>query len=1077
MCPRMKLLKSLSYICGRRGAGRLVFFILAVYLIVPTRAFSVPTDLQPALMKFFTKAIMPVIGDKRANMKYKVYSQGDQLLLLIEGVHQGLPLSRYIIRFGSEDQTFAIPKLELVTKQLPNRQAYAQLTGELTLSAKQVLASPALEEETKLARLLLRADPLLLPQLNIPGAPKPATVTLTDPQQTLLSEVQTSIQQQRADGKAPRALIFLPTGIGKTVLAALTTKDQNSQQIFFVVENKEVLRDATEKFIQLLNISREDTAILNGDFEGNKIAALKSKKVVAITRTGLFNALSHFAEHLDQRHTPATFIFDEAQHLGRKDGQFDKIIAAIEQHLKTEDLILGLSATPWHVETDFVRRFFSPNIFSMFLNDQEREQVLQNKNLVQLSMTMVLRAMSAGYINPIFAFDEITTVPDLKDISVRALLKRDEMTLGKMTTDEAVDYLTKQISVHQPLIVKMLHEIMASVDRSEEHTYYWNRGLIFVPSIAHANVYSFMLNRLRKNNPSFRVEFEAYHSKLDPEEADQVMDWFKDEEVRGYKKQHKYLIVVRSAGEGFDFPAINHLITAKPYNKEDQIGVRELLQNLGRATRLAPFKTQLRVTDFTGDMRRLFADLDSNLLRSFPALDTVLKSPAPSIETEIVLTTQAPQTEELVTETVDVAKLVAAPKIPVVKEKTVVAEKQSAPEAPKPQPIDVPGYIQAELEAQGAASPFDFMIRNISKFKLEGYLDNEKRLAHLRTQMSENLALFFVNYIRSVSGSREYGHHYTWQVYYKQLEALAKLRYPGTRFSYLFQTERALDEAEFKQFESPFDREQFIKNVGLDTFLATYRAKQTNRERENAYLNAPMSNKLFIPATIVRHVELVEKFVEKELLSIFDKSTFTKIDLIQLPLQEWPERWRSETRRMTREPNILSNRTQEAANLAGIRNLQDFLIQYYNQDFADSLAKDYWKLVEQRSPLMNVNAQLYSHQTQRRPSEFFLSYGGNKESNRAAIFISLAILAKNVNAGVDLKTIEFDGIYFLVSELIARSRMLGIHSYLTTKQVEQLSQMTSNGCEIILAPREHVVKKEKLRRTKPEPYLRPDRFI
>ena len=1012
---------------------RSVFFILAVYMLAPSISWTAPADLQPALTKFFLKAFTPVVGDKKTNMKYKVFAQDDQLLLVIEGQHQGISLSRYTIRFTKEAVPFAIPKLQMVTKQLKNNKPYAQLTGELTLSAKKVLDSADLKEEKNLTRLLLRADPLLLPQLNAPGLPAPTKVSLTDPQQTLLTEVQTSIQKQRAEGKPPRALIYLPTGIGKTVLAALTTKDQSAQQIFFVVENKEVLREATDKFIQLLGIPREDTAILTGDYDGNKIAALKNKKVVSITRTGLFNALDRFAEHLDVRHTPATFIFDEAQHLGRKDGQFDKIISAIEQHIKPEDLILGLSATPWHVETDFVRRFFSPYIFSMFLTAEEREQVLQNKDLVQLSMTMVLRAMSLGYINPIFAFDEITTVPDLKETSVRALLKRDEMALSKMTVDEATEHLKKQISVHQPLLLKMLHEIVASVDRSEEHTYYWNRGLIFVPSIAHANVYAYMLNRLRSYAPNIRMEFEAYHSKLDRDEADKVMDWFKDEQVRGDKYRHKYLIVVKSAGEGFDFPAINHLITAKPYNKEDQIGVRELLQNLGRATRLAPFKTQLRVTDFTGDMRRLFAELDPNLIRTFPALESTLKSPAPAIvETEVVITQGAPKIEDLVTETVDVSTQVVAPSAP----------KNSAARTLPATPPKIQNIYDVS-EAMPGNEFFDWIVANSETlnrhvFAPKDELANALRVNLPKTSDAEQLSADFLKIDAYYFNSNKFA-------------ALTNLRFlhflrkkDGAKYLFGFD---ALSDKHFEEIHSTFTKQEF------DFFAADKTPPHMDPFQYTRH------NHYHVPGKFSQNQQVYDEYYESLVASIEQNPT-SKLEWLKKPIAAWPEAMRVNSQTLNRSENTPTKSTQVAMDTARVYSVADFLIKYYNEDFVKELESHWTMLAQSDSPLLITRSPQF-HDVgfifiiNRRDVRSILD--DLSSSVNSSLVIALYIFSKfnypprtqfeKDRIGADP---EFRRILRFVQEMRWRAHLLGIHTFLTHDQVEKLKVLAApnmDACE------------------------------
>ncbi|HMN69855.1 MAG TPA: DEAD/DEAH box helicase family protein, partial [Bdellovibrionales bacterium] len=456
-----------------------------------------------------------------------------------------------------------------------------------------------------------------------------------------------------------RALIVVPTGVGKTVISGLGLKDiavldKRPVKVVFLIQNSDVLDEATVKLQNLFGLSPAQVQRVYG---GNSKSPIfpENAKLITSSRTTFHARSAEFKESREKFKGRILYVMDEAQHLGRDEGEFAAILNQIDRQMRDGDLLLGLSATPWHKESDLITKVFRDNVITAFLSAREKQEFLKERKLIYMARLQLFRAMAQGYLAPIRSYRQVRYLEgEGTPILARRFLNDWDKKFEGMEEKERFELLKKEVRLHQPLVAAMLKEIRATFQTDAAgNVLNWNRGLIFVPSIAHAEIYAFLLNRLG-GDAKQPVQAKAYHSNLGTDQRGQAMDWFKDElraqrdpnrrveQSRGGERQvHKYLFAVRSLGEGFDEPRVNHLILAKAYNEDDMVGMRELLQNLGRATRIAYGKPYFNVSDFTGDMRRLiFAGLDQSLINRFFVAQgerdfEPFEPPTKKVETEI----------------------------------------------------------------------------------------------------------------------------------------------------------------------------------------------------------------------------------------------------------------------------------------------------------------------------------------------------------------------------------------------------------------------------------------------------------
>lgn len=647
---------------------RLFLFILLIALHCVTSHAT-----QQAAQELISKVLQPMLKGREKFYKISVSQNDKGTWVIVQSGNERFQLGRYYFLLSPNAPDVAeAPPINVEAKTI-------QGTRVLQLSAAVVMNSKITSQSEAIVRSTFRSD-LLLHPMQAPNRDAMVPTPLQNQILTQLKELRSSSLQK---GKPLKAIVVLPPGSGKTFLAGKAIQEQLAPfkdqpfMVIFAVQNKEILEDATLQLQKTLGLSQAQVSRAYGDHLSEKnIFDKEHTRLFATTRTTLHRQLENLSQRLERFKGPVFFVLDEAHHAGKADGEFDRILQTIQPELKPQDMVLGLSATPWHLESDLNQKIFDNNILIGLISDQEKEDLLLTKRYIALARLMMFRAMVQGYLSPIFKYRQIRYVEGDLNVLARDYLYDWDMTVEGLSQSEQFAKIRKEIKIHVPVVKKMLEEIKANaqLDR-EEKILKPNRGIIFVPSIAHAEVYAALVNKFSPGG-QYRVEAKAYHSGMKDEQRALTMDWIRDEEARQStgkrhtsieikQPHHKYLLVINTLGEGVDIPEINHIILAKSYADHDAIGMRELLQNIGRASRLAYGKTRFNISDFTGDMRRLlFKDMDQQLInqmfiaggeKDFESLPAMKLRAKPQIETKTSEDSQTLEIKKFSTDEIEIA--------------------------------------------------------------------------------------------------------------------------------------------------------------------------------------------------------------------------------------------------------------------------------------------------------------------------------------------------------------------------------------------------------------------------------------
>lgn len=462
-------------------------------------------------------------------------------------------------------------------------------------------------------RALFIADPFLHPLQTLPEH----STQLAPPQRLLVDELNTIAADARSSKQAARALIIAPPGFGKNLvvtdfLRGEIARSAQPYQIVFVVQSQEILDDALETYPRELGIS---ASLTRRNF-AREARDGPPPLFVAASRTNLASRLSSVLARRQTKDTRIFFVFDEIQHGGKIGGEFQHIFKQLDQSLKAGDALIGQSATPWHLDSDLIASPFQNHLVTAFVNPDAKKRLVDERRLIYLSRMMLFTAMAERYLSPIHSYRQIRYLgdPGQPDVLTRDYLRDEVESVENLGDAERDIHLRRHWRAHEPLLREMLREArrVAHTDVGSGRILSPNRGVIFVPSIQHANNYAQWLNELADGEP---MEFRAYHSEMSDDLRRETMKWIRDSARGPGPVRHRYVIAVRALGEGANVPNLNHLILARPYSQHDEVGMRDLLQHLGRGARRAYGKPHFSVSDFTGDMRRLlFADMDQQLL-------------------------------------------------------------------------------------------------------------------------------------------------------------------------------------------------------------------------------------------------------------------------------------------------------------------------------------------------------------------------------------------------------------------------------------------------------------------------------
>jgi superfamily II DNA or RNA helicase len=360
--------------------------------------------------------------------------------------------------------------------------------------------------------------------------------------------------------------VVIPTGTGKTLVAARHSREQMAsgyvKRVLFVVQNKAILDQARDVFQRELGLTSEQVLGLYGEHTQDTL--LDSHQAVFTTRTTLGKRWGDLRPWTAEGKT--LVIWDEAHHVMSPEYQ------AILDAMRPEGFrFLWLSATLWRNDGVFLLGDILGNrLVAGFLDpgqlDRLRTVSGEAKELLirHLAMRQTATAMSHGYLTAIQGLHVIT--PQLGN---------DALGLNQVSRREAED-----AGVEESLLRDWAKRV-----RDQRLEGVWDRGLVFVPGIAYANLYRDWLNQ----HESSLGKFQTFHSKESDVDA---LNWIKDD-----SEEHRYLIVVDKMNEGYDNPGINSISVLKFIDAP-----RLIIQMVGRGLRLAAQKTGLRIIDYSGLM-------------------------------------------------------------------------------------------------------------------------------------------------------------------------------------------------------------------------------------------------------------------------------------------------------------------------------------------------------------------------------------------------------------------------------------------------------------------------------------------
>lgn len=135
-------------------------------------------------------------------------------------------------------------------------------------------------------------------------------------------------------GKERARLAVMPTGTGKTMVAAEVCRRFDQGRILFLAEQRRILQQAQKKIARWIGCEPEDIGFEQAENRSH------GERIVCGMRQTLANPVR--LERLDERGRPELIIVDEAHHhCGKVASQYQQIIGRYP-----EALVLGLTATP-----------------------------------------------------------------------------------------------------------------------------------------------------------------------------------------------------------------------------------------------------------------------------------------------------------------------------------------------------------------------------------------------------------------------------------------------------------------------------------------------------------------------------------------------------------------------------------------------------------------------------------------------------------------------------------------------------------------------------------------------------------
>ena len=571
---------------------------------------------QAVILPYMTEILYPVIKGRMKHVLVRATKDANIFEVLATLPQFNRVVGRYMIEIRDNPD----PRLRL---GLPNVVVHRGPVANSSLVVPKAIAQNerfALQNQT---RSMVRADGLLhphSPDLN-------GKITLSTPQALALNALlQYRAEQLAQPGRTGSVQVgtMMPVAMGKSeiIFSYLERGIQERRafpQLVVISQNVGHLDDMSRRLRKRFNLKNEDVTEMFQD--GARSEFNPRTKVLLATRS-IFNGRKQelFRAGLGSRQI--VLWIDEAHHIGRQEGEFEAILNEFQGHLKTEDEIVYTTATFWHEEDKQIVRRLQGYIYGGFLTESEQGQLRAGVELPELSRRAAFRAIAMGYLAPLdfyhamgslnpttgMAFANAVKMARIADPTVKQaeIHAAEQAEIAEETEPEDVyTEILRGFTVDSPFIISVAKSVRENFIRDPSGAIVAaDRGVIFAPTKAHANIFAALLNERMGG----QVQFRPYHSGAGVRKD--TLDWFRDENATTNadqlkeKTKHKYIVVVGKLDEAIDIPEINAIYVAK-----NVYLFKGLLQIMGRGLRIYPFKTGLRVFDYSGALRVFFRDM------------------------------------------------------------------------------------------------------------------------------------------------------------------------------------------------------------------------------------------------------------------------------------------------------------------------------------------------------------------------------------------------------------------------------------------------------------------------------------
>lgn len=343
--------------------------------------------------------------------------------------------------------------------------------------------------------------------------------------------------------RAP-AIIVLPTGAGKSLVIAELARLARGR-VLVLAHVKELVEQNHSKYIGYNLAAGIYSAGLNQKDSTEKVI-FGSIQSVARAPTDFFKDFS-------------LLIIDECHRVSAEDGtQYAQVIASILER-NAQLCILGLTATPYRLDTGWIYRFNHAGFI------RTNEPRLFDRCIFELTLQQMIES---GYLTPPVQIDAPVASYDFSSLRLQT---------GRQTfSTEEIEAILKDQSRITPVIIQNIVEL--SRDR---------RGvIIFTSSVRHAQE---ILKLLPPNSSAMVV------GDTPGPERDAIIERFKNQEL-------KYLVNVSVLTTGFDAPHVDLIAILRPTES-----VSLYQQIVGRGLRLYEGKKDCLILDYTGVPHDIFA--------------------------------------------------------------------------------------------------------------------------------------------------------------------------------------------------------------------------------------------------------------------------------------------------------------------------------------------------------------------------------------------------------------------------------------------------------------------------------------